>query len=114
MLLGLLLVVTGVLHFVRPSGFESIVPGWLGAPGFWVAASGVAELACAVALILPHERRRAGLATAALLVVVFPANIQMAVDAFQGDGSLAVALIRLPLQIPLVLWALYIARRAPR
>jgi uncharacterized membrane protein len=45
-----------------------------------------------------------------LFVIVFPANIDMAVHAWHGDGSRLIADGRLPLQIPLVLWALYIAR----
>jgi hypothetical protein len=31
----------------------------------------------------------------------------------QGHGSELISWVRLPLQIPLVLWALYIARRTP-
>lgn len=112
--LGLGLLVTGILHLVAPAGFASIVPGWLGSPTAWVVVSGLAELACAAGLVLPPTRRAAGFATAALFVVVFPANIQMAVDAFRGDGSLLVALVRLPLQVPLVLWALHVAVHSSR
>ena len=109
--LAALLLVTGTLHFVRPEPFEGIVPGFLGSPRAWVWASGVAELGCALALLVPRSRSAAGWACAALFVVVFPANVQMAVDALQGEGgSVAVALVRLPLQVPLVLWALYVAR----
>jgi uncharacterized membrane protein len=108
--LAALLLTTGTWHFVSPRGFESIVPHFLGSPAFWVRLSGVGELACALGLLVPQTRRAAGWASAALFVVVFPANIDMAVHAWQGDGSKIVAYGRLPLQIPLVLWALYIAR----
>lgn len=101
---------TCTLHFVSPHGFESIVPRFLGSPAFWVRLSGVGELVCALGLLLPRTRHVAGWATAALFVIVFPANIDMAVHAWQGDGSKLTAYGRLPLQIPLVLWALYIAR----
>lgn len=111
--LAALLLVTGVLHFLAASSFSSIVPRALGAPGVWVAVSGIAELGCALGLALPRTRRGAGWATAALLVIVFPANVQAAVDALQGGGSAAVALLRLPLQVPLVAAALLVARRAP-
>ena len=57
----------------------------------------------------PRHPPRA-LATAALFVVVFPANLQMAVDALHGHGSVWIALLRLPLQVPLVLGAVYVAR----
>ena len=109
--LAALLIGTGTLHFLRPGPFEGIVPGLLGSPRAWVWGSGVAELGCAVALLVPPLRAAAGWACVVLFVVVFPANVQMAVDALQGDGgSVAVALVRLPLQVPLVLWALYVAR----
>ena len=112
--LAALLLTTGTWHFVSPRGFESIVPGFLGPPAFWVRLSGVGELACAGALLVPRTRRVAGWATAALFVVVFPANINMAVQAWHGDGSRVIAFGRLPLQVPLVLWAIYIARGTRR
>ncbi len=112
--LAALLLTTGTWHFASPHGFESIVPRFLGSAAFWVRLSGVGELACAVGLLIPRTRRAAGWATTALFVVVFPANIDMAVHAWHGDGSKLVAYGRLPLQIPLVLWALYIARGSLR
>ncbi len=108
--LGALLLTTGTWHFASPEGFESIVPRFLGSPAFWVRLSGVGELACAVGLLIPRTRHAAGWASAALFVIVFPANVDMAVHAWHGDGSKVVAYGRLPLQVPLVLWALYIAR----
>jgi uncharacterized membrane protein len=68
---------TGTWHFVSPRGFESAVPHFLGSPAFWVRLSGVGELACALGLLVPQTRRAAGWASAALFVVVFPANIDM-------------------------------------
>lgn len=112
-LLALLLLTTGTWHFASPDGFKSIVPGFLGSPSFWVFISGIGELACAVTLAIRPTRRIAGWLTLALFVVVFPANIKMALDSLHGNGSELIAWVRLPLQIPLVLWAFYIARRTP-
>ena len=77
----------GALHFVIPRSYQRIVPRFLG-----------------------H---------APLLVVVWPANVQMALDggipgAGFPTGSPVVAWLRVPLQAPLVVWALRLARRAPR
>ena len=108
--LAALLGAGGVAHFLVPAPYAAIVPPMLGAPYAWVYASGVAELACAVGLLVPRRRRAAALASAVLLVAVFPANVQMALDA--GDGSAiyrAIVYARLPLQVPLVLWALRVA-----
>ncbi|MGI8882407.1 MAG: DoxX family protein [Jatrophihabitans sp.] len=110
--LAALLLTTGTWHFASPKGFRSIVPGFLGSPTFWVAVSGVAELGCALLLLLPPTRRLAGWACAVLFVAVFPANIAMALHTLGGDGNALIAWVRLPLQIPLIMWAVYIARRA--
>ncbi|MEP7180356.1 MAG: hypothetical protein ABI775_14815 [Pseudonocardiales bacterium] len=115
-LFAALLVATGTMHFVSPSGFERIVPHVLGAAPFWVFVSGLAELGCAVALALRPSRRLGALAAVVLFVAVFPANVQMALDSGGPHPDLfhnpAVAWGRLPLQLVLIAWALYIARRA--
>ncbi|MFI5692656.1 DoxX family protein [Kribbella sp. NPDC051586] len=110
--LAVLFGVLGSLHFLKPEPFEQIVPRALPRKRELVYASGVAELACAAGLLHPRTRRSAGLASAALLVAVFPANVQMAADV-QKKGSRtarAIAYARLPLQAPLIRWALKAAR----
>lgn len=102
--LAALLVASGSLHLVRPRHFEQIVPRRLPAKRCLVYVSGIAEIGCAVGLVARSTRRMAGLVSAGLLVAVFPANVQMTVDVFQRRGSLArtLALVRLPVQVPLV------------
>ena len=112
-----LLLLTGTTHMLRPHLYEPIVPRALpGTARAWTYASGLAELGVAGALLVPRLRRRAALAAAALFVVIFPANVKMALDggypgASGALGSAAVAWARLPLQVPLVWWALALARR---
>ena len=98
----------GVMHFVRPAFFDEIVPHKLPfPPRVWTYVSGVAELACAAAVARPATRKAGGLASAFVFVAVFPANIQMAVDWRERPArDRAAAYGRLPLQLPLVLWAL--------
>jgi uncharacterized membrane protein len=110
--LAVLFGVLGTLHFVKPEPFERIVPKPLPRKKELVYASGLAELACAAGLLHPRTRRLAGLVSAGLLVAVFPANVQMAAD-LRNKGSrtaLTIAYARLPLQIPLIRWALKAAR----
>lgn len=110
--LAVLFGVLGSLHFLRPEPFEQIVPKVLPRKKALVYASGIAELACAGGLLHPRTRRPAGLASAGLLVAVFPANVQMAAD-LRKKGSRtaqAIACARLPLQLPLIRWALKAAR----
>ena len=114
--LAALLGAAGVLHFAQPRPFEHLIPRQLGNPRAWVLGSGVAELACAVAVAIPQTRRVGALASAALFVGVFPGNVKMALGSRPGGGSWAsgraVAWGRLPMQAPLVAWALAVARQA--
>lgn len=98
------LAVNGVLHLVKPSLYEPIMPRWVPAHREVVVWSGYAELAVAAGLAVPRTRRVAALAGAGLLVGVYPANVQMSVDALRGDNRAlqAVSLARLPLQWPMV------------
>jgi uncharacterized membrane protein len=109
-LAGLLLVM-GVLHFVVPRPFMRIVPPFLGNPRLWTYVSGVAELISGGLLLSSRTRNLGGWAAAATIVAVYPANIWMAVDAGRPDDPASTAAwVRLPFQIPLVVWALRIAR----
>ena len=107
-----LLTTTGSLHFLVPGPFDSIVPGGLpGKARTWTYLSGAAELAVAAAILHPRSRRLGGLAAAALFVGVFPANVKMAADwRHAPPARQAIAFGRLPLHIPLVLWARRVAR----
>lgn len=108
---------SGVAHFLIPGFYERIVPRALGHARFWVHASGVAELIGAALLAAPRTRRLGGWVCAGLLVAVFPANVQMAVDSGARGatgwlGSPVVAWLRLPFQVPLVWWAAAEGRRS--
>ncbi|MGH3612330.1 MAG: DoxX family protein [Pseudonocardia sp.] len=114
--LAVLLAGTGILHFIVPAPIDALVPTALpGDPRFWTLLSGLAELAVAAAVAVPRTRRLGGLAAAVLFVAVFPGNVKMAID--WSDRSLpeqALAYGRLPLQVPLVWWALTVYRKARR
>ena len=108
--------ISGVIHLVKPAVFEPIIPKPLrGKARELVVASGVAELACAAGLLRESTRSAAGLASAAVLLAVWPANAQMSVDlgrraVRKKDAKSAVAFVvsvaRLPLQVPLIKAAL--------
>ena len=104
--------VAGMLHLAVPGVYESIIPEALpGTPRQWAVWSGVAELGVAGLLAIPRTRRLGGAASAALLVGVWPGNIKMAVDWRDKPWpAQAVAIGRVPLQIPLIRSAVAIAR----
>ncbi|MGD7001023.1 DoxX family protein [Corynebacterium halotolerans] len=94
----------GVLHFVRPKPFDSIVPPQIPGPArWWTYASGVAELSAATLLIVPRTRRLGGLFSAGLLTAVWPANFYMT---WQWRKKVwwkqAGVWLRLPLQLPMI------------
>ncbi len=101
---ALAFVVSGVVHLVRPSAFDRLMPPGLPAPRVIISSSGVAELACAVGLLT--HRRWAGPASAALLVAVWPGNWYYAVQVQRDDRTTAthktIAWLRVPLQLPMI------------
>lgn len=112
--LGSLLLVAGTLHFLVPSGFDKIVPPVLPLePRFWTYLSGVAELTIGAMLFAPMSKtlfdkpiRQLGVWFAfALFVLVYPANIYMAIDWLDHEmPDPLIAFARLPLQFGLFYW----------
>ena len=101
----------GVLHFAVPDQFDRIIPRWVpGRPRTWTYVSGVAELASAALLSQQRTRRLGGWAAAATIAGVYPANVQMAIDNPPSTRLGVASWLRLPLQFPMVIWALRQAR----
>ena len=104
----------GVAHFATPKHFDEIVPRALPGPArMWTSISGVAELGVAVTVAVPRSRDIGAVLAAVVFVVVFPANVQMAIN--WADRPLAQRVLaygRLPLQIPLMWLALRVRRSA--
>jgi uncharacterized membrane protein len=110
LVLGALLGGSGVLHLVRPRTYEWLVPPQLGSVRAWVAVTGVAELGTAALLAAPATRPTGGWAAAALLTAFSPAHLHTFRVIPKKAVPMAVAAVRLPLQVPLVLAALRVAR----
>jgi len=112
LLLSLLFVGAGTLHFVKPGPFDQIVPPGLPLPARTAnLLSGAAEIAGGLGLLHPATRPAARLGLLALLVAVFPANVYMTQEAGKFRPLPAWVLwARLPLQ-PLLMWAVWRAGR---
>jgi len=110
--LAAILATSGVIHLVRPETYEPIMPDFVPAHREVIYASGVVELVCAAGLMSSRFRKPAGWVSVALLMAVFPANLKMAADSTKtsNTGFKAVAIGRLPLQVPLIRTALKAAR----
>jgi uncharacterized membrane protein len=105
---------SGLVHLLRPQSFASIMPRAIPEEHHrnLIYASGVVELVCAAGLA--RRTHWAAAASIATLAAVFPANVQMALDAGTGrntgpSDSRAVAWGRLPLQLAMA-WAALQAR----
>jgi uncharacterized membrane protein len=103
--LGAFFLVAGSLHFLRPRPYVAMVPDALPRKREIVFASGVAELAGGAAVLLPGTRRLAGWWLIATLLAIFPANVNMAVNADRFRMVPRPLLwVRLPLQGALIGW----------
>ncbi|MGI8658217.1 MAG: DoxX family protein [Candidatus Limnocylindria bacterium] len=109
--------VAGAAHLVSPRPFIAHLPDAIPLRGELVAVTGIIEIVLAAGLIGPRPwRRPAGLALAAYLVLVFPANVYAAVSQVPIDGIPTgwIRWARLPLQLPLIAAAWWVAREPSR
>ena len=113
-LCGPVFVFAGAMHFVIPKVYKRIVPPYLPAPEALVYASGVAEIAGGLGLMVPRTRRRAGWWLLATLAAVFPANVHMALhpeDFPEVPGGAGALKARLPFQLVFAAWVVAAMRR---
>ena len=104
--LGLLFALAGLYHFVNPAFYLRMMPPYLPYHLFLVYLSGFFETALGVLLLVPRHARLAAWGLIALLVAVFPANVQMALNPqLFPDIPPAALWLRLPLQAVFIAWA---------
>lgn len=105
-LMAVVYIAAGVNHFLHPRFYLKIMPPWVPYHKPVVVVSGVCEIVFAL-LLLPVATRAVGAwCLIALLIAVFPANVQMAISFYRRHNPyLWAAIARLPLQALLVWWA---------
>jgi uncharacterized membrane protein len=106
-------VAAGLAHFVAPQFYRPMMPPWLPAHDLLILLSGIGEVAGGIGLMIPRVRVAAAYGLIALLIAVFPANIQMLINAI-ADGApglfQAGLWLRLPLQLVLIRWVWKVRR----
>lgn len=115
LLLALFFLVAGILHFTRTGFYLAIMPPYLPFHLALVYISGFFEIVGGVCLLIPALSRFAGYGLVALLVAVFPANVNMAINEVSiGDTSFPPLLLwlRLPLQFALIALVLWCTKRS--
>ncbi|MCW3080548.1 MAG: hypothetical protein JWR87_1978 [Segetibacter sp.] len=99
-------IAAGINHFRSPEFYHKIMPSYLPYSYPFIYVSGVFEALLGVLLIFKKTRNFAAWGLVVLLIAVFPANIQMLVTYIhENNPRLWVAIVRLPLQLPLIWWA---------
>lgn len=115
-ILGVAMILVGITHFTSSEWFVHIMPPWIPFHLAMVLVSGAAEIALGAALLVPRTKRLASYGLVALYVAVFPANLHMAlhhVTPIDAPDTPAWALwARLPVQLVLIAWALWVGREA--
>src|SRR5215208_2525521 len=113
--LGAFFLGAGLLHFLKPRPYESTVPDALPAHRELVYLSGLAEMAGGAGVLGDRTARPAGWWLIATMLAVFPANINMAVEA-ERFRAIPEPLLwaRLPLQAGIVYWIWRVTSGATR
>ena len=108
-----LYILTGSYHFINPSFYEPIMPPYLPYHSTLIFISGICEITIAILSIPKSSRRIAAWLLVALLIAVFPANIQMTINYYnESNPQLWLSIVRLPIQIILIWWAWIYTRKA--
>jgi uncharacterized membrane protein len=106
-LLAAFFIAAGLNHFRDMEFYRAMMPGWLPWPDALIQASGIAEVLGGIGVLVPVARSFAGWGLIALLVAVFPANLQLALHPEKLTGLVLPAWAlwaRLPLQAVLIAW----------
>lgn len=115
--LGLLFLFTASGHYFQADAMAQMLPPWVPARVDLVYATGVIEIAIALALFFRRSRMAGAWAAAAALVAFFPANIYAALQHVQMGGHAwgpAYLLVRAPVQIFILWWIWVMVLKAPR
>jgi len=98
--LAVFFIVAGANHFLTPAPYLAMMPPYLPHSRWLIAISGVAETMGGIGLLFPQFRRAAGWGLIALLIAIFPANIQVALHGWPGVSIAGWVLwARLPFQL---------------
>lgn len=102
--IALFFIIGGIAHFVVADFFMMAMPDYIGYHKQIVVISGVFEILGAIGILIPQTRLLAGYGLIALIIAVFPANINMALhpEKYQDLPELLLY-IRLPFQF-LFIW----------
>jgi len=101
----LLYVMAGINHFVHPTVYLEIMPGFISFPATGVLISGICEIVFSLMMLWAPTRLPGGWLLILLLIAIFPANIQMMLNYYRAHHpQFWLTILRLPLQVVLIWW----------
>ena len=101
-------ILAGIMHFIKPDFYLAIMPPYLPWHLKLVYLSGICEMIVGILLVPKPTRSLGAWLLIALLIAVYPANIQMAINYWiYNHPGLWIAIIRLPIQF-ILLWLAWI------
>ncbi len=108
--MGVMLIMTGVSHFVYTEGMVLMLPHIVPAKTIVIYLTGIFEIVAGIGLIIPKYRRNTALLLMIFLIIILPANFKAAYDhldltqaTYDGPGP-EYLWFRVPLQIGFILW----------
>ena len=110
-------ILNGLNHFFNADAYIAIMPAYLPWHSQLVALSGVAEIAVGAGVLIRATRVAAAWGIIALLIVIFPANLYVAMNGlpYVGDEpNVVLNWVRLPFQLVLIAWAYWYTKRTTR
>lgn len=106
-------IAAGSAHFWNPGIYLRLMPAWVPWHLALIHISGVAEIVLGIGVLIPRYRKLSGWGIIALLIAVFPANVNAALHGFRSIPD-AVLWARLPIQLVFIAWAYACCIAAPR
>ncbi|MEZ4777670.1 MAG: hypothetical protein R3D00_31135 [Bacteroidia bacterium] len=107
---GGFMIFAGIMHFVNPDIYMAFIPDFLPEKLINILA-GIAEIAAGAAACIPRFRKWGTLAILVMMVAFLPLHIWDVFKEVPAVGTHEAALIRLPIQFVLILWAWYIYKK---
>ena len=104
--MAVLYIIAGSYHFINTRFYSRMMPPWVPWHMPIVYVSGAFEIILGVLLIPVMTRTYAAWGIIILLILIFPANIQMTLNFYRKKNPyLWISVLRLPLQPVLIWWA---------
>ncbi len=105
-IMALLYIIAGANHFINTDFYLKIVPSFLPLHLLLVYVSGFFEILLGLLILPPKFTKYAAWGLIILLIFIFPANINMAINPESYPETSSIVLwLRLPVQFILIGWA---------